>query len=179
MLNALDIFLLLIFSFFIVSGYSRGFVAQLVDLAGFFIALYLAYTVGGHFALYLMEVFEFVPEAFFPENSLLGYFLINLAGFLLVYFLVRFAFLVLGKVLKVATNLPVIGTLNGLGGALVGALKGLLLLIILVSIGSFIPNEFFQDLIGNSVLSALAFSYIPVMVDFIKEIITVDPPLTV
>ena len=72
MLNALDIFLLLIFSFFIVSGFSRGLVAQLVDLAGFFIALYLAATVGGRFALFLMEVLEFVPETFFPDKKLLG-----------------------------------------------------------------------------------------------------------
>ncbi len=179
MLNTLDIFLLLIFSFFIVSGFSQGLVAQLVDLAGFFVALYLAATVGSRFALYLLEVFEFVPETFFSENSLLGYFFINIAGFILVYFLVRIAFKLAGKALSVAVSLPVIGTMNALGGALVGALKGALLLIILVSIGSFIPSEFFQELIGGSVLSTLAFAYIPVLVDLIRTVITVDPTLTV
>lgn len=179
MLNALDIFLLLIFSFFIVSGFSRGLVAQLVDLTGFFVALYLAATVGGRFAFFLVETLDFIPDTFFSENSLLGYFLLHLAGFILVYFLVRLAFQVLGKALKVATDLPVIGTLNGLGGALVGALKGFLLLIILVSIGSHIPSEFFQDLLGRSVISALAVSYIPLLVELVREVINMDTPLTV
>jgi uncharacterized membrane protein required for colicin V production len=179
LLNTLDIFLLLVFSFFIVSGFTQGLLAQLIDLAGFFIALYLAYTMGGAFALFLLDFFDFVPDTFFSENSLLGYYVLQIAGFILVYFLVRLAFALLKKALKVATDLPVIGTLNALGGALVGGLKGLLLLVIVVSIGSHIPSEGVQGLLEGSVLSALTFSYLPVIVELIRDVISLEGTWTV
>jgi uncharacterized membrane protein required for colicin V production len=178
-MNALDIVLLLIFSFFTVSGFSQGLVTQLADLAGFFIALYLAAVTGGRFALFLLDVFHFVPESFSPEHSFLAMYVINMVGFILVYFLVRLAFRVFGKVLNSAASLPVIGTFNALGGALIGGLKGIILLVVIISILSFVPTPYFQDLIRDSVLSAVAFSYTPVVVDKIRDVITIQTPLTV
>ncbi len=178
-MNALDIVLLLVFSFFIVSGFSQGLVTQLADLAGFFIALYVAATAGSRVAIFLLGVFDFIPETLFPENSLLAMFIINLAGFILVYLLVRIAFKIFGKALNSVASLPVIGTFNALGGALVGALKGIVLLIVMVSIISYIPSVFFQDLIRDSFISAVAISYIPVVVDLIRGVITIETPLTV
>lgn len=178
-MNALDIVLLLVFSFFMVSGFSQGLVIQLTDLAGFFIALYLAAVMGGRFALFLLDVFHFVPETFFPQYSFLAMYVINLVGFILVYFLVRFSFKLLGKVLHSVASLPVIGTFNSLGGALIGALKGMILLVVIISILSFVPTPYFQDLIRDSVLSAVAFSYMPLVVDKIRAIITIQAPLTV
>ncbi len=178
-MNILDVTLLLIFSFFIVSGFSKGLVTQLADLLGFFVALYLAATLGSRFGLFLLEVFDFIPESYFPESSMLAMIIINLLGFMIVYFLTRLAFKMLGQVFNKIASVPVIGTVNAAGGALVGAVKGLLLVIIIIGILSFIPTDFIQDLIQSSFLTAVTFAYIPVMVDFIRETIAVETQLTV
>lgn len=171
-----DIMLLLILSFTIVSGYRRGLVRQLVDLVGFFAALYLAGIFGPGISLYISMVVEYFPSL---GNGPIITYIINLVGFLVAYALARAIFTVLGKLLHDIASLPVLGVINSTGGALVGTVKGVILVIIIVGIVSVIPGEFYESIVRDSFLSAVVYSYLPVLIDMVKGVFSFNFSITV
>ncbi len=177
-LNWLDIILLLILTVFIVSGFRRGLVRQLLDLGGFIIALYLAWVLTPQLSTYLEQFSNFVPEFLLPGDPVLAAhfssIVISIISFLFIYFVVTVFFKFFGKLLQGIANLPVIGFFNAVGGAALGGLKGLIWVFVAVVIISFLPVNFLHELTQESFFSAVVATYFPVVIDIFKEIIPVN-----
>ncbi len=176
-LNWLDIVLLLILAVFVVSGFRRGLMRQLLDLGGFIIALYLAWALAPQLSAYLAQFSNFVPEFLLPGDLVLAAHLssivISILSFLFVYFVVTIFFKFFGKLLHGIASLPVIGFFNAVGGAALGGLKGLIWVFVAVVIISFLPVTFLQELTQESFFSAVVATYFPLVIDIFKEIIPV------
>ncbi len=178
-MNIIDISLLLVLSFFIVSGYNRGLVRQVFDLGGFIIALFLAAKYCSLAGFYLSGPLEFIkkyPILGGPEGIFYPY-IFNIIGFVLIYFTARLLISLLGKTVNSIAELPIIGFINATGGALMGSIKGLISVIAVVGILSLIPVLALEQLLEKSLLSSVVFMYFPYLISCFKELVNI--PLTV
>ncbi|HHX77118.1 MAG TPA: CvpA family protein [Firmicutes bacterium] len=178
-MNIIDISLLLILSFFIVSGYNRGLVRQVFDLGGFIIALFLAAKYCSLAGSYLSGPLEFIkkyPILGGPEGVFYPY-IFNIIGFLLIYLTVRLFISIFSKTIDSIAELPLISFINAAGGAFMGSIKGLVSIVAIVGILSLIPVLALEQLLEKSLLSSVVLMYFPYLIDCFRELVHI--PLTV
>ncbi|EEG76443.1 CvpA family protein [Dethiobacter alkaliphilus] len=170
-MNWLDVLLILLFIFSISMGWRRGLIRQLFDVAAVIAAYAVALFFGREFVLWLnnfIPLAEWFP-AWFSETSPLGFavgeILLRLLGFFILFFAVRLVFRVVGGLLHSIFCLPVLGTINGAGGMLMGMLKGLLLILIIVAAGQLISTPFWQQTMQQSLVASVLLDILPVVYD--------------
>jgi len=168
-MNWFDFVLLFILTLFVISGISNGLLKRLVEITGLLAAWFIALKWGGDFAVWLdgylsfsSLVYSWVPAGV-PGSSALPDLIRGLIGFVAVFFLVRIAFSILAQGLRQANNIPLLGKVNVLLGGLLGLVEGLLFLLLLVVLISFIPIDFLNRAADNSALVAIGRAYVPVV----------------
>lgn len=161
----------------IVNGLARGLVKQALGFAGLFISLYLADRWAPAMAQWLSSSFDMsirIREFLLP---LLGDYrleptVLAVLSYLLVWCLVSAALGILGLFLESVTKLPIIASVNKLGGAALGALKGGVIVFIIASLLSFLPAGTTLGALGQRSYVGAQVRYIsPVFYESLQELI--------
>ncbi|NLM45266.1 MAG: CvpA family protein [Firmicutes bacterium] len=160
MLNWFDILLIALVVFNAVAGRRKGLVLQLFSLAGTVVSYLVAVRYSTEFLAWLNRI---IPVAdwfskLFSSPGLpgfsLGDIILRLLTFLLLFALVNGLFAAAGKTVDAIFNLPVLGTLNSLGGLLAGVVKGFVLALLCVGLAGMIGMPFFDKALEESLLAA-------------------------
>ena len=142
-MNWFDIFLLVIFLFHLLSGFSRGLARMFFDIFGFLIVIILSLCGSRFFSDELAAYIN--PEDIIPHHDLITDLGIDLAleqaprvvagiiAFLVLFLLLSLVFRLFAGGLRLVNRVPIIGFINRLGGALLGGLVGLVFVYIAVS----------------------------------------------
>ncbi|MBI5482967.1 MAG: CvpA family protein [Deltaproteobacteria bacterium] len=143
-MNIIDIIILVILCLFALKGLVRGLVNEAASLAGLVVGGWLAY--------------RFYPSLAVPIKSLLHLpaHLSSFLAFIVILLLTGICAHIIGNVTTAALRLVMLGSLNRLGGVLIGAAEGALLLCMVFSIAAsgFMPDKFRQK-VGSSELANL------------------------
>ena len=145
-MNLFDIIIFSILCFFAVKGLVRGFVNEASSMAGLLIGAWLAY--------------RFHPLLAAPIKSTL-HLPAHLAAFLafvIILLITGICAHIIGNVVTAALKLVMLGTLNRLGGLLIGVTEGALLLCMVFSIAtsSFMPETIRSKIRATESASTLA-----------------------
>ncbi|MBS3901062.1 MAG: CvpA family protein [Dethiobacter sp.] len=169
MSNWLDILIIFILLFSAIMGWRRGLVRQFFDVAAVFASYLVALRYGSQFVLLLdsyLPFFRLLPAWVnnpTPFGLVLGDILLRLFGFALLFFLVRMFFRLLAGMAHSFFSLPVLGTVNALGGLGLGLLKGMLFALILVAVANLIATPFWEKALENSVAASHIMDIWPVV----------------
>lgn len=130
-MNFIDIIILLVLCFFAIKGLVRGLVNEASSLAGLLVGGWLAY--------------RFHPVLAAPLKSALHLpaHLSSFLAFIIILLITGVCAHIAGNVITSALRLVMLGSLNRLGGLLIGAAEGMLLLCMVFSIASsgFMPEQ--------------------------------------
>ena len=165
---------ILLFGFLI--GLRRGFILQLIHLAGFaaaFIAAYLYYdelapkldlwipypSLGNVEGLKLFLGAEGIESAYY-----------NAIAFSIIFFGARILLQMVGSMLDFVAYLPILKQLNRWGGALLGFAEVYLIIFILLYIAALLPVSNVQSLMDSSILAELIVKQTPFLSDKVNEL---------
>ena len=123
-MNLFDIIILIVLSFFALKGLFRGLVNEASSLAGLILGGWLAYRYYSTFSIPLKNILHI------PEH------IAAFLAFMLLLVLTGFIAHILGNIITTALRAVMLGSLNRLGGVLIGFAEGVLLLSMLFCIGS-------------------------------------------
>lgn len=175
-MNWLDFILTFILVYYLYSGLRQGLVKQVVGLAGFFIAFYFSLRWAGTLRAYLDrflkldEVFVFLGQE--SETSLwLVDVMINIIAFLMLMLVFSMVLTLLVQRLRIINKIPLVGPLNAITGAVIGAIKGILVVFIAVSVISLLETDFWQDGVQASAVVDLSRHYMGLLFHFIAGMV--------
>lgn len=155
-MNIFDIIILAVLFIFALKGLTRGFVNEASSLAGLILGGWLAY--------------RYYPAVSVPIHNILHVpaHVSSFLAFMLLLILTGVIAHILGNIITAAVRIVMLGSLNRLGGLLIGATEGALLLSMLFSIATaeVMPAQLKQKIrstesanmfaqVGNSMLSVL------------------------
>lgn len=138
-MNVFDIIILSVLCFFAVKGLVRGLVNEASSLAGLLAGGWLAYR------FYPLLAVPIKNALHLPEH------LSSFLAFIIILLLAGICAHIIGNVITAALRLVMLGSLNRLGGLLLGIAEGALLLCMFFSIAS---SGFMPDQIRNKVRSS-------------------------
>ena len=152
-----DLLLLIVLTLFVYAGYKKGFLRTLTGMLSFVISFALAFWLSGYMPLFLTN---------FPFAK------IKILSAVTIFVIVRVLIYTLIKVCGFIRKLPLIGTCDGLLGALLGAFRGLVVVYILVVLAIFstqlhIENRIFKT-VNQSEFAEIVYNN-NVFVDFLKN----------
>ena len=130
-MNLFDIIIILILCFFAVKGLVRGLVNEASSLGGLLIGGWLAYRLHPLLAVPLKSALHLPAHL----SSFLAFIIILLISGICAH--------IIGNVVTAALRLVMLGTLNRLGGLLIGVVEGSLMLCLIFSIATsgFMPEK--------------------------------------
>jgi membrane protein required for colicin V production len=133
-MNLFDIIILAVLSIFALKGLIRGLVNEAASLTGLILGGWLAY--------------RYYPALSVPIRNILHVpaHVSAFLAFMLLLILTGVAAHILGNIITTAVRVVMLGSLNRLGGVLIGATEGALLLSMLFCIGTagFMPAQLKQ-----------------------------------
>lgn len=147
-----------------------------MGLAGFFIAFYCSLRWNGLLRsfldnyLRLDEVFVFLGQESDASLWLVDV-IINIITFLMLMLLISLIFSLVIQRLRIVNKIPLVGPLNAVSGAFLGALKGLLIIFMFVSIISLLNTEFWQDTMQASAVVDLSRHYMGLLFHFVAGLV--------
>lgn len=180
MINWLDFVLLAMLFYSVVGGWRRGLIRQLFDIIGILAAYYFALNYSLVFMTWLdqyIPLTRWLPDWFgitLPGGLVLGDVLVRLVGFVLLFMIVRFVVRAAATVLHGIFSLPLLGTINAIGGFALGAVKGVLLVMIMVGLLSLITTPFWMNTLRQSVVAQLVMEWLPVVYEHLRETLLID-----
>ena len=130
-MNLIDVIILVVLCLFALKGLFRGLVNEAASLTGLLVGGWLA--------------FRYYPSLAVPIKSLLHLpaHLSSFLAFIFILLLVGIFVHIIGNIITAALRLVMLGSLNRLGGLLIGAAEGALLLCLVFSIAAsgFMPEK--------------------------------------
>jgi len=145
-MNLIDIIILSVLCFFALKGLIRGLVNEASSLTGLLVGGWLAY--------------RFHPLLAVPiKNTLhLPAHLSSFLAFIIILLFTGICAHIIGNVITAALRLVMLGSLNRLGGLLLGITEGVLLLSMVFSIASsaFMPEQIRSKIHSSKTANALA-----------------------
>lgn len=145
-MNLVDAIILIILICFALKGLMRGLVNEVSSLAGLIIGGWAAY-------IYYPDVAVLIQN-WLHLSKLISSFL----AFMLLLFLIGFIAHIIGNIVTAALRVVMLGTLNRLGGIVIGAVEGALILCLLFSVGTsdFMPTQLKNKIRESAAASMLA-----------------------
>ncbi len=130
-MNLFDVIIFLILCFFAVKGLVRGLVNEASSLGGLLIGGWLAYRLHPLLAVPLKSALHL------PAH------LSSFLAFIIILLITGICAHIIGNVVTAALRLVMLGTLNRLGGLLIGVVEGSLMLCLIFSIATsgFMPEK--------------------------------------
>jgi membrane protein required for colicin V production len=128
-MNLLDYILIAVLAFCLSRGIFRGLIKELSSIIGLLGGFYAAYTYYGHLTGVLSA---------WIENPVY----LNIISFLIIWIGIYTAVTVMALILKYFMKIAFLGWLDRIGGALLGAIKGLLVAVtLIVVLTAFLPQN--------------------------------------
>ncbi len=174
-----DIFLLIIFIYHLLSGFSRGLVKQLFDILGIILVVVLSIWGSRNFSYVLVEYIN--PENIIPHHDLMVKLGVDVAlvqapqviagilTFLALFLLLSIVFKLFSGSFRWINRIPVIGMFNRIWGGILGAVVGLVFVYIVIASLSLIPLQFFIDALENSEVVFIADHYVTPYAEELKN----------
>jgi uncharacterized membrane protein required for colicin V production len=156
---------------FALIGFYRGFFAEILTIAKWFIAAILAYLFNDELA---QVISTFLRDAGFglDQNSMilknLQMFFLEPLSFIIIFFVVGIIVGVIIKLLKIINEIPIIGFISRVGGAVVGFLKGYVVVFIVGFLISIIPQLKDMSALDSSVMGWIQ-SETPILASAVME----------
>lgn len=145
-MNLIDVIILIVLVCFALKGLVRGLVNEASSLAGLILGGWAAYI--------------YYPDlAILIQNWLhLSKLISSFIAFMLLLFLIGFIAHIIGNIVTAALRVVMLGTLNRLGGILIGAVEGALILSLLFSVGTseFMPLQLKNKIRASATASMFA-----------------------
>jgi uncharacterized membrane protein required for colicin V production len=148
-------------------GYFRGFIAQIVSIAG----MILAYLVAFYFykdiapllknAISLPTYQNYQKYEFIVKGLKLDTYILNAIAFALLFFGVKLALVIIGRALNLLAKTPGLNAVNRWSGALLGLAEALLIVIIAVNVMTIIPSDGNQKLLSSSSIAPYLINELP------------------
>jgi membrane protein required for colicin V production len=145
-MNLIDIIILVVICFFAVKGLVRGLVNEAASLAGLIVGGWLAYRYYSLLAAPIKSLLHL------PAH------LSSFLAFIVILLLTGICAHIIGNIITAALRLVMLGSLNRLGGVLIGAAEGALLLCMVCSIAAsgFMPEQIRQKIRSSEAANLLA-----------------------
>ncbi|MFW6390121.1 MAG: CvpA family protein, partial [Halanaerobiales bacterium] len=125
----LDIVIIILFLYFIVNGYRRGFIKQTSKILGLIVALIVAINQYQDFQVHLTPFLDVPPPV------------LQFISFAIIFVLFNLIIHILGAVLKQITNFLFLSPVDHLAGAVFGFIKSGILVYLAIFILSEIPYQ--------------------------------------
>jgi membrane protein required for colicin V production len=127
-MNLLDVIIAVIILFCLIRGIFRGLIKEIASIIGVLVGFYAGYT-------YYPLVTKYLKTWINPSAYL------NIIAFLLLFCSIFILISILGVIIKYLLNIAFLGWLDRVGGALFGALKGVLIFsVLLLTLTAFLPK---------------------------------------
>jgi len=171
----LSIFLLIVLIIGFLIGLKRGFIMQLVNLVGFFIAFITAMIYYDELA---PKLTLWIPYPTFGDtsNMELIFDVINLeAGyyraiaFVIIFFAVKIIVSIIGSMLDFLASIPVIKQLNVWAGGILGFIEVYLITFLILYILGTLQISFVQESLNNSAVAKFIIENTPIFSNQLKE----------
>lgn len=156
-LSLLDVVIFLVLVFFVFRGYHQGIIKQTIGFVAFVLALVVA-------ARYYQEGASLIHR-FLLFSRVLPWELLHLISFSIMVLLVIVTINLFGYLMTLLSRLFFLTLLDNIGGAMVGLVKGFLIIFLLLLIFSEIPAPFLMQELERSFLARDVLSFAP----FVKE----------
>lgn len=131
-MEIIDIILLIIIGVFAVRGYTDGLILSVLHIIMLILALFLT-------VLYVDELVMFLQ----PYLPLLGNDFIRVIAFILLFFILLGILNFIANMFRAVNKLPLVGMLNQWLGAVTGALKGVIILsLVLVLVKTYLGEKY-------------------------------------
>lgn len=183
MMNWLDAFLAAVVVFSALAGAQKGLVRQLFGLIG----TVVSYLVAVHYSNALVLQFgKIIPlTRWFPQwfqhpllfGFSLGDVVLRLLAFFLLFSLVSVIFALAGNTVHALFTLPLLGLANRAGGMLLGAVQGVLVVLVLVAAARFIQLPFLAEALEKSMFADRIFAMMPLVYEQMKAWLFLNRPL--
>lgn len=170
----LTIILLLFLLFGILMGLKRGFILQTFHLMGFIISFIVAIVYYNKLA---SKLALWIPYPELPSDSAWADFLqalplekgfYNAIAFAIIFFAVKIILQIIASMLDFVTKLPILNSVNKLGGAVLGFVEVYLILFVILYILALTPIASVQSWINDSNLALFIIEYTPFLSDKVK-----------
>jgi uncharacterized membrane protein required for colicin V production len=157
-------------------GLRRGMILQLVHLTGFIAAFIVAYlyfddlapklrlwvpypTVSGESTLAIFMNAEFLEDAYYRAIA-----------FAILFFGTKILLQILGSMLDFLADLPVLRTINGWLGGVLGFVEVYLVIFLFLYIAALVPIDTIQSAMSDSFIAKAMVEHTPVFSEKIKSI---------
>ena len=154
----LDIIISVVIIFFTFNGYKKGFIKQTSKILGLLVALFVAIKQYQQFQTYLTPYLDVPPPV------------LHFISFALIFVLFNLVIHILGIVVKKIINFLFLEPLDHLAGAVLGLLKGGILIYLIVFILSEIPYDAVIKIVDESYLATSILEITPVLQQNLQEI---------
>lgn len=174
-LNIIDIIAAVMAVGALALGHHRGFVAQLVSIAGLFVALLAAYwlydDVAPAIAAFLpVDRFESYDQyAYWVEGLKMDVYVYNAVAFALIFFAVKIGLTIVGRLLHVIVQIPGLKTLNKWSGAVLALLEAAVLFAVAVQVMSVMPSDSLQRTLEGSVSAGYVMQHTPELTSLLVQ----------
>jgi uncharacterized membrane protein required for colicin V production len=173
-MNLLDIILAFILGISIFEGLRRGLTRQLMELGGIIAAFIIASRHGVAFGQVLSGILKLEEYASTLNNPFLNVdavatILYNSLGYFLLFAAVLIATKLIAIALGVVAKLPVIGTVDKLGGMVAGLLKGAFIALVLVWILNLLPIPAVMEAVDSSRVAQVFLGVAPGIYQRLKD----------
>ncbi len=175
-MNPLDYIMLALAAAGLILGYYRGFIAQIISFAGFFIAFFIAYKFYDRLSPILhstisLPTFETYQKYEFLVKGLhLDVYIMNALSFAILFFGVKLALTVVGRALNLIAKAPGLHFLNRWSGALLGLLEAVLIVLIAVNVMTILPADSIQKLMADSSIAPYLINDLPSLAGKLQEL---------
>lgn len=178
-----DIIVFSVVLLFVYNGYRSGLIKTMYGLFSYILSILISIMIYPHISSMILknpEIYNFIskiaekmtvsgalenknpliafilPSVNNSINNLITGLLINVFSFIIVLIVSRLALGIISKSLNIVAKLPVISTLNKIGGAVVGGFKGIVVLYIVFLVLFFVPGIFDGKVAENVSKSQIA-----------------------
>lgn len=172
----IDLILLGILVLGVLIGLKRGFILQLFHLVGFIVSFIIAVI---YFDNLAKKLNLWIPYPELPEDATWAIFLDSLpletafyngVAFALLFFGSKIILQIVASMLDFIADLPLLNSLNGLLGAILGFLETYFILFVILYILALAPLSFIQSAIDNSSIAGFIVEHTPIVSNQIKTL---------
>ncbi|MFX3623972.1 MAG: CvpA family protein [Ectobacillus sp.] len=172
----IDLIIIVLLLMGVLIGLKRGLILQVVRLAGFIAAYFVAYLYYNDLAPSLKPIIPYPfgaaaqqAPAWLNAGNIEDVFYRAIA-FAALFFVTKIALSLLGHLLNMFAQIPVLKQVNALGGGILGFVEVYIVLFVLILIGTLLPVQGVQASLNDSVLCRVIVDNTPVLSDKVKEL---------
>lgn len=155
-MNGMDWIIIVLIIGGLIQGYRKGLIKETVSLVGVLVALFVAYQFSSDVAPHLRALVP-LPESLSGEGLVkllpVEKVIYQSMAFLLLFLITKLLLSFVASVLTRMASFPVLHQINGVGGALIGFLKALVVILIVVNLLHILPWSDGRDAVDRSYLS--------------------------